>query len=371
MFDAKIKLWDAGRGAWVWRKVATGLEDEAAALAVAVSLENASAAAKSGHLTRARAEALVNSILQLAGVPWGLAAVRLDEFGQQYVSASAKRAKDELRAKAPMHWERFKRWAGERIKWPLENWTHEMFQDYYADLRKEYSERTANDHLATFRQMFGRAVKLGKVNGNPAALVDKEAANSVEKAVFTRAETGRLVWAMRKAGQQDWCVLTLLGWHTGHRIQDLLSLTAAQVELRAKVGWVVDIKPAKKDGKGGRAVVLPLPAYLARRLRRLGDLTGLHGADNRNGKISNEFVAWMESAGINPLRVQRGKRRVPRKSFHSFRHAMVSRLAAAGVTGSLARLVTDHDSEQVHARYTHAEVASLGDALKKARLVRG
>jgi hypothetical protein len=42
-------------------------------------------------------------------------------------------------------------------------------------------------------------------------------------------------------------------------------------------------------------------------------------------------------------------------------------LTAAGVTGELARLVTDHDSPQVARRYVHAEVESLRAALKTTR----
>lgn len=46
---------------------------------------------------------------------------------------------------------------------------------------------------------------------------------------------------------------------------------------------------------------------------------------------------------------------------------MQSRLTAAGVSGELARLVTDHDSPQVARRYVHAEVQALREALGLAR----
>lgn len=368
VYDAKIKIWDDGKGVWRWKKIATGLTDPDAALAVAVALEHGSEAAKAGHMTKAKAEALVSSILQLAGVPWGMSAVTLEAFGVKYVDKAASREKDELKAKAPLHWRRFKKWAGEKVKWPMENWTVEMFQAYYEHLRAEYSERTANDHIATFRRMFAKAQLAGKIKGNPAALVDKDASNSIEKDVFRRGEMARMCRLMAREGRLDWCLLILLGWHTGHRIQDLLSLTKDNVS-EAEVGWVVTFQPGKKEGRGGRTVTLPLPSYLAKMLLRFGDLTSIHGADNRNGRASNDFVAWMERAGIDPMRIDRGKRRVPRKSFHSFRHSMATRLAAAGVPSNLAALVTDHDDPKMQAHYTHAEVVSIAGALKKARRV--
>lgn len=49
------------------------------------------------------------------------------------------------------------------------------------------------------------------------------------------------------------------------------------------------------------------------------------------------------------------------------RHSMASRLAAAGVSGELARLVTDHESPKVQRRYVHAEIQALREALTAAR----
>lgn len=368
LWEAKVKLWDHGKQAWVWKRHCTGVTDRTVALSIANTLEKASGEAKNGHMTRAKAEALVMSVLQMAGVPWGLRATILEEYGNAYSKAAADRHKDPLKAKPLMHWERFKNWAGSRIKWPMENWTKDMFQEYYSDLLKEYSERTTNDHIATLRQMFGKAGAEGKVRGNPVALVDKESANSIEKVVFTRNEVAKIL-KTTKTGHPEWFMLTLLGWHTGHRIQDLLDLTKADVKEIKNVGKVLSITPNKKEGKGGRTVLLPVPAFVSGRLERMGNFSRLHGADNRNGRISNEFVKWLIRLGIDPKYVERGNRKVPRKSFHSFRHSMASRLAAAGVEGNLARLVTDHDSEQVHAHYTHAEINSIATALKKARRV--
>lgn len=126
------------------------------------------------------------------------------------------------------------------------------------------------------------------------------------------------------------------------------------------------VAPAKKRGRG-RTVVLPVPSWLAKLARRLGDFRSINKANNDNGRTSAEFIEWLKLAGIDPLPQVRRGRTFHVKSFHSFRHAMTSRLAAAGVSGEIARLVTDHDSPQVMRSYVHAEISSLAEALKKAR----
>lgn len=102
-------------------------------------------------------------------------------------------------------------------------------------------------------------------------------------------------------------------------------------------------------------------------LTRIENFKSIRGGDNYNGRISNDFVAWLVRAGVDPMPVQRKKRVVNLKSFHSTRHAMSSRLIGAGVSGELARLVTDHDSPQIQRKYVHSEIKSLKEAMKAAR----
>lgn len=49
---------------------------------------------------------------------------------------------------------------------------------------------------------------------------------------------------------------------------------------------------------------------------------------------------------------------------------MQTRLTSAGVSGELARLVTDHDSPKIARKYVHAEVESLRRVLEQARRMR-
>jgi integrase len=258
-------------------------------------------------------------------------------------------------------WKAFRKWAGARAARPVDSWTSADVSDYYAASRKAHSATTANDHLRFVSRIFERAVKLGHRTVNPASMVATVSNDSVSRDMFTRAHLSAILRTLRRAKRQDWATLVLLGWHTGHRLQDLLDLTGASVQ-----DDLVTITPRKK-GKAGREVVLPLPRYLARRLIRLGGFGSIHGADNRSGHVSADFVTWMKAAGVDPLPNKRGTRTTHRRSFHSFRHSMATRLISAGISGELARLVTDHESPKVQRRYVHAEIASLRVAMSAAR----
>jgi hypothetical protein len=72
-------------------------------------------------------------------------------------------------------------------------------------------------------------------------------------------------------------------------------------------------------------------------------------------------------AGVDPMAVEKRKRTIHLKSFSSFRHGMTTRLLSAGVSGELARLVTDHESPKTQKPYVHAEVVALKAALKMVK----
>lgn len=346
-------------GAISWRNIPTGCADRKQALAKAVAAEGAVGAG----LDRARAESLVESLLQITGSHGSIVRPSLLAIGNELFDGREENIADGTRRKYAAHWKAFREWAAGREAWAADRWTAKECRAYYSHLRGSLSVTTANNHLTTLSMVFLRAQEAGHVRGNPVALVERAGNDSVEKRSLTRGDTARILWAVRHI--LAWRCLTALGWHTGHRINDLLHLTKDSVKHAGKL-WTISFAPGKKRGRG-RTVVLPIPRYVAKMLKRLGNFKALHNADNRNGLVSGEFVAWMEAAGVDPLPVKRGKRTVHLKSFHSFRHAMASRLTAAGVSGELARLVTDHESARVQKTYVHAEVEALAGALKLAR----
>jgi site-specific recombinase XerD len=359
---AAFRAWDAGKGAFVWVQKSTGTRDAAAAAGIAATLERASGDCKAGSMTRERAIALVDDILKLAGlsvmakVPT-LRAVADDLLASVEVSAGSLR-------KYSAQWDNLAAWAGKKADLPVSTITVDDMQEFYADARKRFSGTTANAHLNFASMVFRRAVAHGHRTSNPTEAVTRKASGAVEKLTFGRSEVAAMIREARRAKKLrlEWQCLIALGWHSGHRIQDLLDITAASIE-----GDLLTMQPRKKAQRGGRQVVLPLPRWLAKKVQRLGSFKALHRADNRNGKVSEDFVALLRRAGIDPQPKKRGERVVHLKSFHSFRHSMSSRLTAAGVSDEMARLVTDHDSIKVARKYRHAEVQALREALALAR----
>jgi integrase len=54
------------------------------------------------------------------------------------------------------------------------------------------------------------------------------------------------------------------------------------------------------------------------------------------------------------------------KTFHSLRHTCNSLLANAGVSQEIRRHILGHASSRVNDGYTHLEMQTMADALKKA-----
>lgn len=359
LWHAKIRV-SLPSGKPEWRRIATGCRDRENALAAARAAE----AACGVGLDRERAERLVETLLELTGGALRIACPSLLALGNELFDDREKRIGESTRRKYAAHWKRFQQWAGDRMHMAVDRWTGPELRAYYAELRREFCATTANNHMTSLSMVFMRAQAAGHIRGNPVDLVGRVSNDSAEKRPLFRVETGKLLRAMRH--DAAWRCLVHLGWATGHRLADLLALTKDSLGRHGKL-WTVSFQPGKKAKRGGRKVVLPIPATTARLLHHIGNFRALNNADNRNGRVSTEFVEWMKRSGIDPLPVKRGPRTIHLKSFHSFRHAMASRLAAAGVSPDLARMVTDHESAKVAKVYQHAEVTALAEALKKVQ----
>ena len=362
VWTGKVRAWDAVDGKWVWRHAATGQTDKAKAMGIVAHLEAAASAAKAGKMTRQKALALVNDILKLAGAE---SIRQIPSLREIYANILRDRALSEgSQRKYDSVWKLFADWAGERAaEQSADAWTADDMVDYYRELRSRVGVSTANGHLNIVSMLFVRAVALGYRDSNPTEAVERATAQGDEKGIIMRSEQARLLRCQRRAGAKVWALFSALGWHTGHRIQDLLDVTRDSIN-----GDLVTIQPRKKRGQqNARIVVLPLPSWLARSIQKARDFKSINGANNRNGRVSSDFVKWLALAGVENRLLPGKKRDNHLKSHHSYRHSLSTRLLSAGVPGKLAQLITDHDSEEMHRRYQHAEIEAIREALRKAR----
>jgi len=367
---AAFRAWDAVKADWIWRQKSTGVTDRATAAGIAATLERGSGEAKAGTLNREKALEMVNDLLRMAGLQCLQEAPRLESVAKAFLDDTEASIEPSTARRYRGQWATLKKWAGKRIELGVDAWTGDDMAKYYKWLKDEFSGTTANGHLNFCSMLFGRAVDLGYRANNPTVLVKRIENGTVTKETISRKQCADLYRVMRKNKALDWTALLGLGWHTGHRIQDLLDVQPSQLTHDAELGWLLTFLP-KKTRRKGRTIVLPVPKWLALRVRKLGGFKSIRGGVNRSGKISASFIVWMRAAGIDPCPIKRGPRVVHLRSFHSLRHSMTTRLMSAGVSGELARLVTAHKSPAVQRSYVHAEVRALKEALKLARARKG
>jgi integrase len=247
-----------------------------------------------------------------------------------------------------------------------------------AESRASKSAQTVNLNVKILRSAFDVARKRGLIVRNPAEGVERIDGEAVQREPFTADEVRRLLAA---APDEEWRGLILLGLYTGGRIGDLSHLCWRNVDLEK---GTLCFKP-EKTRKSKKSVAIDLHPALH------SYLLSLPSADSESAplfprmaakKVSGEhglsktFSRIMATAKVDTMSVETGfraktgstakkgkARKLARRSFHSFRHTMISMMANAGIPEEVRRKVTAHASGDVHARYTHHETGTLRAAL--------
>jgi integrase len=89
------------------------------------------------------------------------------------------------------------------------------------------------------------------------------------------------------------------------------------------------------------------------------------GPGGRHG-LSEGFKRIVEKAGLDLQKVKgTGVRSISRRTFHALRHSFTSALANAGVSPELRMKLTGHKSAEIHRGYTHMEMDTLKETIKK------
>ena len=376
IWTAKIRVWSEAARDWIWVSRSTGCCDAASARKAAEEMVRLSGTVKMGTMTREKAVETVEYLCRLAGFPLSISTPMTFDFAREFAGSGGLAYKTAQKYKGVV--DRFIAWAGKDR--PLDAWTHGEIQRYYDLLHGELEHVSAYGHLRVLRSIWNRAQNLGLVKVNPASGVDSAAGmvtglgadagdDEDGKSALTAGEVAAVVRLLRRERGRFWeeyLLLTLLGWHTGHRIQDVLSLTSKNVKETAD-GALLVFTPAKTKGSTGFVARLPVPRLLHRLLVKLGDFKALGAKGNYNGRISNAFVDLLRRAGVDPLLRVRKSRNVHLKTFHSLRHGMVSRLVAGGISFEQAQMITGHASADVFKGYAHPDEGALRGALRAAR----
>ncbi len=283
--------------------------------------------------------------------------------------------------KAPTTWIRydvivraFVKHLGPKAELPLGDITPEDVQAFLdaqlAGGRRPSSVRLCAKTLST---PFGRARREGLILTNPVQTVELPQGASIGRLPFTWPQVKQLY----SAAPEDWRTAVLLGAFCGARLGDAANMPWSAVDLE---GGVIRFLP-KKTAASGKELVMPIHPVLAEHLRPLAPhvprgarmlCPALAGrpVGGMNG-LSREFKGVMAAAGVaeatGAAAAKTGpkQRKVPRLSFHSLRHTMVSALANAGVAPDLRQALAGHSSERMSERYTHRGLKLLQAAVDK------
>jgi integrase len=255
---------------------------------------------------------------------------------------------------------------GPKADEPLSTITKGDLIHYRTELAKDLAPKTINHHLKFAKSLFKAARRDELIHDDPGQFIDtvhsrrRERAGSLARRAFTLAE----LRAILSEADPEWRSMILFGLYTGQRLGDIASLTWGNIDQEAsEIRFVA--------AKTGRSMILPMAPALAKHVLGLPTpdslLAPLHPrayetvqAQGRSGSLSNQFSDLLAQAGLrekkthHKIRAGRSARRQSTGlSFHSLRHTATSLLHQAGIPAAVAQAFVGHDSEAIHALYTH------------------
>ena len=353
--------------------------DRTEALEFCLCLERASKLATGGNLTETRAKQLIAEIVERAGGE-ALTFRNLDDFCREWLESKkvTKASGTHVRYEGIING--FLAFLGvRRAKMNIASVAPRdvlAFRDN--EVREGKSQTSANLALKTLRSVFNTARRQGLIATNPAEAVDTFAAEKEQRDVFTNEQ----LRALHKAAPREWQTMILLGYNGGLRLSDCANLAWGNVDLAAKE---IRYSPQKtsRGKKGSGSLVIPLMPEVEAHLLSLPSTDSPDAklcptlalkATGGNKGLSRTFAGIMADAGIfaESGEEKKGKGRVFKTlGFHSLRHNFVSELANADVPADVRQKISGHNSESVHARYTHLEVETKRRAMDKMRGIAG
>ena len=395
-WHASVKIWHADPslpegGIWkrTWKQ--TGIassrprKDAQAAADVLQATANAlhpSNKARSDQ--RAFAEALA-SMWRAAGLSVPQVTTNWEDFAPEWVASCTVNAASARLYQS--HCNAFGQHLQHKAQGMLHNITHRDCQSFYDALRASgRTAKTARNYLKCIRAAFERAVKLGIIGLNPAALVKTPLGAPARRLPLTLGEVARVLAVLDDPPAaavhcrgflhgvtEEWRTAILLGLWCGMRLGDATKCKWSSI---AHDVQTVTFIPEKKR-RYGVAVTLPIVGALRNHLMKI---TRTKNADFAAGnfltpqlakctKNSVNFGKLLNLAGISDERpAETGKASKPKRlrSFHSLRHTVLTELAKSGADKQIRMLLADHDDAAVNDRYTHAAVERLANALEKA-----
>ncbi len=224
--------------------------------------------------------------------------------------------------------------------------------------------------IKVLNSVFLRAMKQGVCVLNPAATVDMPVVESDPKLPFTLDEVQAIIKA---CPNDEWRTLVYLGFYTGGRIRDISDLTWSSLDLGKNPTVAYKQRKIRKGAQGKVRITMHpdlkdwLEEYRLVSQAKPADpvLPTIHKL-KPGGRAGNsqQFIEIMRQAGVDPCYAE-GKHKLPKKSFHSFRHTIVTMLQGQDVPEEVPMVIVGQCNPDAHKIYSHDEEAAIKSAILK------
>lgn len=310
----------------------------------------------------------------------------LEVFTVESWSDEWLRRKERNSSKATMarykgHVRHFLDWLGDdRRRKPLESVTPQHVREWRESLQDAgRAGKTVLSYVKDLGAVYRAAIHEGLISFNPCstAIGDVETSDSLDRKPFSGEDVAALIAA---APTEEWRGLILVAAFSGLRLGDAARLSWTAVDLQAKQ---ITLIPSKTK-KAKREVKIPIQSDLQLFFESVAIEDDAPDAPvfptlaktpvNTMKGLSITFVGIMAAAGVDRGKPSRtlvdgqttGKGRIiHERGFHSLRHTFTTWLRTAGVSEEDRMSLTGHSSRESHQIYSHANEASLRDAVAK------
>jgi integrase len=364
-----IAKFKASDGKWIARS--TGTQDRRVAELTLQQYERDAATARiDGELTVAAINRNAADMhKRVTGQALNFVTAR--SYTEQYLKAKEAKTSDATKHSYRKIVKFFLKYLGEKADMDIQRIKPADLQGFIASRMKGgASAGTIKLDIKVLNSVFLRAMKEGVCVLNPAATVDMPVVDSDPKLPFTIEE----VMAIIKACPDDeWRTLAYLGFYTGGRIRDISDLTWANLSFGKNPSVAYR---QRKVRKGAQSMVrIAMHPDLKEWMEEYRMLSHPKPEDPILPKISQlkpggragnsqQFIGIMRKAGVDPCYAE-GKHKLPKKSFHSFRHTMVTMLQGQDVPEEVRMLIVGHSNPDVHKIYGHDNESAIKSAILK------
>jgi integrase len=223
--------------------------------------------------------------------------------------------------------------------------TPKSVEQYKAQRLQYVRPATVNRELALLKHIFTKAIEWGYIKENPAKAVKLLKEPSGRVRYLTPDELTRLLDACAPHLRP----IVLIAAHTGMRVQEILTLTWRQIDIRKRMITLEKTKNHERRIIPLNDQAIEVFRTVPRHMESSYVFCGKEGQPYQ--RIVKGFRQACKRASISDFR------------FHDLRHTFASHLVMRGVSLRTVQELLGHKTSQMTLRYTHLSTPHLQEAV--------